>query len=149
MQDLVPWPGIEPGPPALGIWTLSHWATRKSLPEVIFQPWAFLTKIKVASLHICTTKAGKSLLDDMSVSGGVWGGTPDHVSSNYQEINPFLRYQNWGLEKRSNLTQALGHGSLKNLFGGAVLYFFFNIYLFSCPESSFQLMGSLVAACAI
>ena len=25
--DLVPWPGIELGPPALGEWSLSHWAT--------------------------------------------------------------------------------------------------------------------------
>ena len=27
--DLVPWPGIEPGPPALGTWSLNHWATRE------------------------------------------------------------------------------------------------------------------------
>ena len=26
---LVPWPGIEPGPSALGPWHLSHWATRE------------------------------------------------------------------------------------------------------------------------
>ena len=25
MWDLVPWPGTEPGPPALGAWNLSHW----------------------------------------------------------------------------------------------------------------------------
>ena len=29
MWDLVPWPEIEPGPPALGIWHLSHWTTRE------------------------------------------------------------------------------------------------------------------------
>ena len=29
MQDLVPWPRIEPGPPALGAWSLSHWTTRE------------------------------------------------------------------------------------------------------------------------
>ena len=27
MQDLVPWLGIEPRPPALGVWSLSHWTT--------------------------------------------------------------------------------------------------------------------------
>ena len=27
--DLVPWPGIEPGPPALGAQSLSHWTTRE------------------------------------------------------------------------------------------------------------------------
>ena len=27
--DLVPWPGIEPGFPALVVWRLSHWTTRE------------------------------------------------------------------------------------------------------------------------
>ena len=27
--DLVPWPGIEPGPPALGAWSLNRWTTRE------------------------------------------------------------------------------------------------------------------------
>ena len=30
MQALVPWPGIEPGPSTLGVWSLSPWTTRKS-----------------------------------------------------------------------------------------------------------------------
>ena len=29
MWDLVPWPGIEPGPPELATWSLSHWTTRE------------------------------------------------------------------------------------------------------------------------
>ena len=32
MQDLFPWPWIESGPPALGVRSLSHWITKKSLP---------------------------------------------------------------------------------------------------------------------
>ena len=39
MWDLVPWPGIEPKPPALGAWSLSPWTTR----EVPL--WAFLSAI--------------------------------------------------------------------------------------------------------
>ena len=31
--DLVPQPGIEPGSPALGAWSLTHWTTRK-VPRV-------------------------------------------------------------------------------------------------------------------
>ena len=31
MQDLVPWPGIKPRPPALETWHLSHWTTREIL----------------------------------------------------------------------------------------------------------------------
>ena len=29
MQNLIPWPGIELRPPALGVWSLSHWTTRE------------------------------------------------------------------------------------------------------------------------
>ena len=29
MWDLVPWPGIDPGPPALGARSLNHWTTRE------------------------------------------------------------------------------------------------------------------------
>ena len=29
--DLVPWPVIEPGLPALGVWSLTHWTTREVL----------------------------------------------------------------------------------------------------------------------
>ena len=29
MWDLVPWPGIEPRPPALGAQSLKHWTTRE------------------------------------------------------------------------------------------------------------------------
>ena len=29
MQDLVSQIGIEPGPPVLGVWGLSHWTTRE------------------------------------------------------------------------------------------------------------------------
>ena len=34
MWDLVPWPGIEPGPPASVVWCLSHWTT-KEIPELL------------------------------------------------------------------------------------------------------------------
>ena len=35
MWDLVPRPGIEPRPPALGVWSLSHWTTSRKLPDSI------------------------------------------------------------------------------------------------------------------
>ena len=35
MWDLVPWPGIEPRPPALGVQTLSHWTTREAPNELL------------------------------------------------------------------------------------------------------------------
>ena len=33
MWDLIPHPGIEPGSPALGAWSLTHWTTRE-VPEL-------------------------------------------------------------------------------------------------------------------
>ena len=36
MWDLVPWSGIEPGPPALRAQSLDHWTTRLSPPSVQF-----------------------------------------------------------------------------------------------------------------
>ena len=35
MWELVPWPGIKPGPAALGIWHLSHWITGEA-PGIFF-----------------------------------------------------------------------------------------------------------------
>ena len=35
MWDLVPWPGIEPGPPTLEVRNLSHWTTRE-VSELVF-----------------------------------------------------------------------------------------------------------------
>ena len=37
MQDLVPWPEIEPGPPALGSQSLSHWTPREDPSFSILQ----------------------------------------------------------------------------------------------------------------
>ena len=34
MWDLVPWPGMEPGPPALGVWSPSHWTSGQS-PDIL------------------------------------------------------------------------------------------------------------------
>ena len=36
MWVLVPW-GIEPGPPALGVWSLSHWTPREVPKLLLFQ----------------------------------------------------------------------------------------------------------------
>ena len=36
--DIVPRPGIEPGPPALGVRSLTHWTTREVPVILIFRP---------------------------------------------------------------------------------------------------------------
>ena len=42
MWDLVPQPGIEPGSPALGAWSLNHWTT-KEVPRGIFKAMILAT----------------------------------------------------------------------------------------------------------
>ena len=48
--DLVPWPGIEPGAPALGVGSLSHWTTRE------VHTWAFFSALFTVLLpqDLCT-----------------------------------------------------------------------------------------------
>ena len=36
MWDLVSWPGMEPGHPALGMWSPSHWNMREGPPTMFF-----------------------------------------------------------------------------------------------------------------
>ena len=47
MRDLVPQPGIEPRPPALGEWSPSRWTTRRPSPEFL------ISVSSVARLHSC------------------------------------------------------------------------------------------------
>ena len=37
LWDLVPQPGIEPQPPALGAQNLNHWTTRQAVPVCLFE----------------------------------------------------------------------------------------------------------------
>ena len=51
MRDLVPWPGIEPGPPALGAQSPSHWTTREVPTQ---QSWFQLVLHPVQHFAWCT-----------------------------------------------------------------------------------------------
>ena len=58
MWDLVPWPGIEPGPLALEAWSLSHWTIREvQLPGPQGPPARFLYISIGSSLVTQTVKA--------------------------------------------------------------------------------------------
>ena len=47
MWDLIPWPGIKPGPPALGVWCLSH-CTTGEVPSATSLTWcAISTQIRI------------------------------------------------------------------------------------------------------
>ena len=44
--DLGPWPGIKPNSPALGLWVLSHWTTRKFPFLILKVPRIMLSRQK-------------------------------------------------------------------------------------------------------
>ena len=52
MWDLFPWPGIEPGPPALGDWSLSHWTTMGSPQDTTFlkKPFSCFLLAKISMI---------------------------------------------------------------------------------------------------
>ena len=45
MWDLVPWRGMEPRPPQLGVQSLSHWTTRKSRETKFLMPCSFASPV--------------------------------------------------------------------------------------------------------
>ena len=46
MKDLVPWPGIKPAPPSLGLWSLSPWTSRE-----VPLPYASMSTLYFLSWH--------------------------------------------------------------------------------------------------
>ena len=56
MWDLVPWPGIEPGAPALRVWSLSHWTTREVLSNDVLssQSGRISGRSKIRNLGLAT-----------------------------------------------------------------------------------------------
>ena len=50
MWDLVPLPGIEPGPPALGAWSLIHCATRE-VPCILIIMRSLHVKVNSSQHH--------------------------------------------------------------------------------------------------
>ena len=65
MWDLVPRPGMEPEPTALGVWSLSHWTTGEVPPDIfICQLW--VGKIHSDYIQMCREKTVASFLTDDS-----------------------------------------------------------------------------------
>ena len=74
LQDLVPWPGIELWPPALGVWILRYWTTwegkslwLKSSVQLLSRVWLFLTPWTAAHQPSLSITNSWSLLELMSI----------------------------------------------------------------------------------
>ena len=92
MWDLVPQLGIEPGPPALGAWSLSHWTTREGPlppgnthachPVVCFPPSSLMDLCL-----LCRLTRGLGLVSFLSHSA-LSPGHPTHGSSCSYHLYP-------------------------------------------------------------
>ena len=51
--ELVPWLGIDIRPPALGVWSLSHWTTREV--QTSFEPLSFCCLNRSNGIEFCNT----------------------------------------------------------------------------------------------
>ena len=77
MWDLVPWPGIKPVPPQLGVWCLKHWTTRE-VPPIVFLRMKKDCKSKVCEPLFqgttCSLEIGVSwnILKEGTMSLGWW-----------------------------------------------------------------------------
>ena len=66
MWDLVPWPGVKPGPPALGAQSLTHWTTR----EVPKMHPLFFFKFLFIYLWLCWVLVSVRGISPVAASGG-------------------------------------------------------------------------------
>ena len=65
MQDLVPWPEIEPGPPALGSQSFSHWTPREDPSFSILQNLSSSTGV-IQWRHLMMSPNFSDLADEAS-----------------------------------------------------------------------------------
>ena len=79
MRDLVPWPGMKPGPPALGVWSLNHWTTREVPREALFLP--ILLMIMEGVGHLKAVSRDENKEDFSLLYSTVWLPVSDALGS--------------------------------------------------------------------
>ena len=85
MWDLVPWPGIKPRPPVLGVWTLSHWTTRE-VPVTLY------LDRKLQALGCCSPRRNNSGAHRNQFKSGIfWRWVPWGII-NFYLINFFIEF---------------------------------------------------------
>ena len=67
MWDLVLWPGVEPQPPALGAWSVSHWTTRE-VPIYFLESTMYLQSPAPLHMLLSAWNALPCLVTSLSIS---------------------------------------------------------------------------------
>ena len=102
MWDLVPQPGIEPGPPALGVWSLTHWTTREvSWGPLLEMPreesgvglplhspeWSVTHSLATADKNCLWDFPGGAVVKNLPANAGDMGSLPGPGRSHMQWSN--------------------------------------------------------------
>ena len=93
--DLVPWPKIEPWPPALGAWSLGHWTTREA-PYICFIYFLWILWFFCADSFLAaqrSTTASSSIHPFPHVPSNVWAFRRLHI-------------QHWGVASLCNFSHS-------------------------------------------
>ena len=93
MWDLVPWPGIEPGTPALGAQSLSHWTTKESESERVKVTQSCLTLFDPMHYTVWNSPGQNTGVGSLSLLQGIFPT---------QESNPGLPQCRWILYQQSH-----------------------------------------------
>ena len=95
MWNLVPWPGIKPGSPALGACSLSHWTTRE-VPILVFLMLNFKPTFSLSSFTFIQRIFSSSPLSAIKVvSSALWGYLYFSQQSWFQPVLHPGQYFTW------------------------------------------------------
>ena len=123
MQDLVPWPGIECRPPALGAQSLSHWATAEvpnyfflwggSVLRVLRKEWS-----KAETPVLWPPHAKSWLIGKDPDAGRDWGQekgtTEDEMAGWHHRLDGLSLSELWELVKDREAWRAMVHEVAKS-----------------------------------
>ena len=112
MWDLVPWPGIEPRPPALGTWSLIYCSIR----EVPFVGIFLITNNPISLQAVFGQKYSESTTATLALGSVVWKLEGDQELSGDRRINKWyfmgIRFEEAGgpsSTRRQRLPERNGH----------------------------------------
>ena len=89
MWDLVPWSGMEPGPPVLGAQSLSHWTTREVSVVLEFWSWFCYCFLILPLWALVFTFVELIMLSVL------WGQYKKHVGNCSENIKALCNKQAW------------------------------------------------------
>ena len=140
MWDLVPWPGIEPGTPSLGAWSLNHCATRGVLTVISF----YSLSCTVLQLSKRSHRRHSPSIPRQPLQ---WNGACEPCAPDF-ESRP-NRASSCGLHRRSSLSPYGSHTYIPQSSGIARDLLFWQWTPDSSEDNWFWGLSALIVACTL